>query len=1004
MTKRSVSFLLICLVIFSCSHVKQVQQREKLPTAIPTLRIQGDTTAKALKISSLSVDVTVAANIATTTFDITFYNPNDRILEGEFEFPLANGQHVVRYALDIEGKLREGVVVEKAKARAAFENTIRRKIDPGLVEKTKGNNFRTRIYPLPAQGSRHILIAVEQTLEHKEKDLLYLLPLFATEPIGNFSIKTTVVKNTERPAMEESGLSNFRFQKWNNAWVAVYGEKDFIANQTIAFTIPATSTNETMMLAENYNGQTYFYVHSRTKPGYKEKKTPSSIAVFWDISASGEKRNIEKEKQILKAYLSKLGDVKVSLIPFHVFTEGKQDFEIRNGNGDALLDRINGLKYDGGTQFGSIDLTQLDAEEILMFSDGLSTFGKKEITLSAAPVTTISSSAASDFSHLKYLAQQSGGQFIDLNSLETDDAVMMLQNQSLQVVNIEYNAAEIEELAIQTPLILNRGLSFSGKLKVPSASVSVSIGFGKNVTATKTFVITRPDSSEYDQVKRIWATMKISELDLQFEKNKDVITKLGKEFSIVTQNTSLIVLDRVEDYVEHEITPPEELQKEYFALLKEKKQTKKDEKTSAMEEAVTAMNELKEWWNTDYLNKGKQLITNKSTTPVIIANQMGLNYRLLSSDSSITSGTGSYRSNGVSRTLSDSVSARVVYNFNTNGNATVVETGAVPFLSISEQAKAENMDEQENVNKPTASSVELNEWKPDAPYLKELEKAPANKRIATYFQLKKLYAAQPSFFIDAARFFMEKNEKKFGIQVLSNIAEMKLENAELMRMLANQLLEANEKELAIETFRDVMKMREEDPQSYRDLALALNEAGKYNEAVELLYKIITESWDGRFGEIKAVAINEMNAIISAHKDAVNTTAIDSRLVYAMPVDVRIVIGWSSDNSDIDLWVTDPQKEKCSYEHTDTEMGGKISQDVTQGFGPEEFILKKALNGKYKVEVNLFGDTRQTLGGPISIKADLFTDFGKPTQKKETINFRVTTNKEVVELGALKFGS
>ena len=101
-------------------------------------------------------------------------------------------------------------------------------------------------------------------------------------------------------------------------------------------------------------------------------------------------------------------------------------------------------------------------------------------------------------------------------------------------------------------------------------------------------------------------------------------------------------------------------------------------------------------------------------------------------------------------------------------------------------------------------------------------------------------------------------------------------------------------------------------------------------------------------------------------------------------------------------VTDPKNEKCSYEHTETEIGGRISQDVTAGYGPEEFQLKKALKGNYKIEVNLYGDTRQTLGGPISIKAEMFTDFGKPSQKREVINFRVTTNKEVIKIGSLKF--
>lgn len=57
-----------------------------------------------------------------------------------------------------------------------------------------------------------------------------------------------------------------------------------------------------------------------------------------------------------------------------------------------------------------------------------------------------------------------------------------------------------------------------------------------------------------------------------------------------------------------------------------------------------------------------------------------------------------------------------------------------------------------------------------------------------------------------------------------------------------------------------------------------------------------------------------------------------------------------------------------------------------------------------IEANLHGDSRQTIGGPITVKAELFTGFGRSTQKRKVINFRVTTNKEVVKIGELKFCS
>lgn len=990
----------ICLLL-SCAQVKKTQHREPLPSAIPALRILHDTTATAVKINALHIDVQVAANIAITTFDIVFYNPNNRILEGEFEFPLADGQHIVRYALDIDGKLREGVVAEKAKARQAFESTIRRKIDPGLVEKTKGNNFRTRIYPLPAKGTRHILIAVEQPLARESGSQLYQLPLYTAEPIAEFSIKTTVFRSTAAPEIEDNPLQNFRFKKWKEAWVANFEQRNYQADHTISFTVPRTNNNETIYLTEQYKGATYFYLNHYMEATGQETAARNNIGLFWDVSASGEKRNKTMEKELLKAYLSSIGNAKVSLVPFHVFTGEKQEFDIRNGNSSALMEAIDKLIYDGATQFGALDLTNYSFDEALLFSDGLASFGKKEIRFSTIPVIAINSSAAADFSFLKYAAQQSNGKFIDLNNTTLADALINLQQQSLQVVRVDYDPAAIEDLVLPVPAVVNRGLSFAGKLKVPEATVKVSLGYGNKITEVKNFTLHQNDTTEYAQVKRLWATLRISELEMRFDRNKDAITSLGKEYAVVTQNTSLIVLDRVEDYVEQEILPPVELQQEYYALLKDKKQRDRDQKDIAMQSALAAINEMKEWWGRDQKAGIEKNIVAGTVDGLVSSNQ---NRQQLEGVAVVDSST----------VTTYQFSAPVIKADESVAKPPQAEesltSSNIQYMEAKEMAKAD-ADEVAYKSEPfmekSQSSIDVKEWKPDVPYLKEMEKTASSNYQKKYLELKKQYAEQPSFYIDVARFLFQRKEKQLAIQVLSNVAEMKLEEASLMRMLANQLMESGEKDLAIETYRDILRMREEEPQSYRDLALALNETGAYNEAVQLMYKLVLGTWDGRFTDVKSIALNEMNAIISAHPAEVQTTGIDQRLVFAMPVDVRIVISWNADNSDMDLWVTDPRKEKCSYENTFTAIGGRISQDVTGGYGPEEFMLKKAVNGKYKVEVNLYGDNRQTLGGPIAIKADLFTDYGKPTQKRETINLRIvgdnTNNREVVELGALIFG-
>ncbi len=100
-----------------------------------------------LKLTSLKVNVSIVGNFATTTYDMKFYNELDRTLEGELVFPLGEGQAVSRFAMDVNDKLREAVVVEKELARVAFESTVRQNIDPGLLEKTEGNNYKARVYP-----------------------------------------------------------------------------------------------------------------------------------------------------------------------------------------------------------------------------------------------------------------------------------------------------------------------------------------------------------------------------------------------------------------------------------------------------------------------------------------------------------------------------------------------------------------------------------------------------------------------------------------------------------------------------------------------------------------------------------------------------------------------------------------------------------------------------------------------------------------------------------------
>jgi uncharacterized protein YfaP (DUF2135 family) len=101
---------------------------------------------------------------------------------------------------------------------------------------------------------------------------------------------------------------------------------------------------------------------------------------------------------------------------------------------------------------------------------------------------------------------------------------------------------------------------------------------------------------------------------------------------------------------------------------------------------------------------------------------------------------------------------------------------------------------------------------------------------------------------------------------------------------------------------------------------------------------------------------------------------------------------------MDLWVTDPNGDKCYYSRRATRIGGLMSRDLTGGYGPEEFILKAPIKGTYTVQVQYYGSTQLRLAGPTTIHVDLALHAGTPKATRRSITTRVDGVKKVVDIG------
>jgi tetratricopeptide (TPR) repeat protein len=312
-------------------------------------------------------------------------------------------------------------------------------------------------------------------------------------------------------------------------------------------------------------------------------------------------------------------------------------------------------------------------------------------------------------------------------------------------------------------------------------------------------------------------------------------------------------------------------------------------------------------------------------------------------------------------------------------------------MAAANATEAKRKDGSGGSSATTSISVALQPATSNAAWMKRLEAAEPAARLAVYLDERGGSALSVAFFLDAAEFFLGKGEKAIGLRILSNLAEMDLQNRQVLRLLAYRLQQAGEVENAVPLFERVLELAPNEPQSHRDLGLALAEAGQAQKAVERLYEVVTGRWDGRFPDIELIALAELNAIVArAAREGrpLDVAAIEPRLLKNLPLDVRVVLAWDADATDVDLHVIDPNGEEVYYGRNLSWQGGTITRDATGGYGPEEFSLKSAKPGTYRVEANFYGHRQQVLASGTGLMLWLASDFGSAGQQDRRTTLRL----------------
>jgi len=181
----------------------------------------------------------------------------------------------------------------------------------------------------------------------------------------------------------------------------------------------------------------------------------------------------------------------------------------------------------------------------------------------------------------------------------------------LQFIGATYNNSEVSQVVHANSNNRN-GFSIAGLLRSASADIILNFGYGNTVVSSIKYTISK-DDEPIISIPRSWAALNIGMLEMQPKKNKKAITEIGKEYSIVTSNTSLLVLDRVEDYVQYDIIPPADLRAAFDSLVTIKKKISSEEKERPIEQSLLVMKEIKKWYLKDFPKKMQQFSADKKT-------------------------------------------------------------------------------------------------------------------------------------------------------------------------------------------------------------------------------------------------------------------------------------------------------------------------------------------------------------------------------------------------------
>ena len=536
-----------------------------------------------LELRSQKVDVKIENQVAHTTVEQVFYNPNPRRQEGTFLFPVPKGAAIEKFQMEINGKLQKAELLDAKKARKIYTDIVRSMKDPALLEFVEQDLFKVRIFPFDAHGTKRIKLTYNQVLKNDAGLVGYTFPLstakYSAKPIQNLSINVELVSKV--PVKAIYSPTHDVEVKRTGSKKAVIGFEGKGVRPNSNFTLyysPKQKDINVNIIAHREGGEGYFLMLAA--PGVdaaKGKVTEKDIAFVIDTSGSMAGNKLEQAKKAFQFCVANLNDGdRFEVVRFSTETESLFGGlkKASSGNRKQALDFIRDLKPIGGTAINAalteaLDLKPEKSERpflVIFLTDGRPTIG---ITGEGQIVKNVGNAAGKTRVFCFGIGTDVNAHLLDKITEETRaSSTYVTPNEDIEVKVSSFYTK------IKEPVLANPKLKFPEGIRVSKlypnplpdlfkgeelVLVGRYKGNGKGAVLLEgtlagkkmqfEFPITFPAKADHSFIPRLWATRRVGylldEIRLHGENKelKEEVTQLARQYGIVTPYTAYLIIE-----------------------------------------------------------------------------------------------------------------------------------------------------------------------------------------------------------------------------------------------------------------------------------------------------------------------------------------------------------------------------------------------------------------------------------------------------------------------------